>query len=473
MRRPSFLIFTIFNLALIFGCTSATKHNVIREIATSNVTYYVNAKIGDDQNDGLSEAKAWKSISKVNGTNLRPGNTVLFKRNQEWTEKLVVRYSGAATAPITFSSFGTGSFPIISGALVVSKNEWSEVKKNIWATSLTQDDDREPERIFVDGAPLNDHLLKETSIELSKELEWAWENVNGGTLYIFSKISPSRWGKLIEVNVLRYAINLGSQKFIRIYGFKLTRAREGLWIGGDNNEISHISANQNSFTGIHVTGSQNLFREFETSGNGVNIMPGRTDARGLGTLVEGSFNEFLNFSSNDNSEDGVQTSPSSGGGNRFINARMKGNRENCFDFKAGDQEINGGILLSDATSSADCILVHKVPHHVKIEKVHATATTKGPALNVTQGASVEVTESTLVADESSAVLIGESAGDGTRIINNTIGPGGRKSKILIDVRGGKQHVVLANTLRVPAGIESVKVSPAAEATVNSNKTSNE
>lgn len=469
MRRSILCITVILNLLVVASCTSGLKNTGIRIPAKSDVTYYVDVDFGDDQNDGLSEAKPWKSIAKVNNTELRPGDTVLFKRNRIWNEKLVVRSSGEESAPITFGSYGSGSFPIISGAIEVSRNEWREIRKNVWATSLAQDDNRKPERIFVDGIPVEDRLLKQTSSELIKEREWAWESVDGGKLFIFSMRSPSSWKKLIEVNVLRYAIHVGAQKFIRIEGFGLMRAREGLWMGGENCEIEHVIANENSFTGLTVVGKSNIFRSIETSKNGVDIMPGRTDARGLGILVEGSFNDFSNFVSSDNSEDGVQTSPSAGSGNRFINATMKGNRENCFDIKAGDQEIAGGILHSDGATSADCILVHKVPHHVKIEKVTATSTSKGPVLTVNHGASVEIRESNLISDESSAILIGETAGDKIKVIGNRIGPGGKKSKILVDIRGGKQHLIQQNELHITSDIEPFKVAPLVEASISDNQ----
>jgi len=78
--------------------------------------FYVDATNGNNQNNGLSEANAWKTINKVNHSSFSPGDTILFKRGQIWYEMLDIDWSGAEGNPIIFGAYGTGSRPIISGA---------------------------------------------------------------------------------------------------------------------------------------------------------------------------------------------------------------------------------------------------------------------------------------------------------------------------------------------------------------------
>ena len=52
-----------------------------KESAATGTTYYVDSKGGSDSNDGTSESKAFKTLDKVNGLNLEPGDTVLLKRD--------------------------------------------------------------------------------------------------------------------------------------------------------------------------------------------------------------------------------------------------------------------------------------------------------------------------------------------------------------------------------------------------------
>ena len=55
----------------------------------------------------------WKTISQVNaGTvGLLPGDSVLFKRGQILSGRLIVYASGTGLAPIVYSAYGTGNMP--------------------------------------------------------------------------------------------------------------------------------------------------------------------------------------------------------------------------------------------------------------------------------------------------------------------------------------------------------------------------
>jgi len=82
-------------------------------------TYYVKNG-GSDAASGLSDALAWETIAKVNGSSFNAGDSILFKRDSTWREQLTVPSSGSAGLPITFGAYGTGADPIISGADLVT-----------------------------------------------------------------------------------------------------------------------------------------------------------------------------------------------------------------------------------------------------------------------------------------------------------------------------------------------------------------
>lgn len=438
-------------------------------------TYFVDRQGGDDANHGKTPNSAWKTLQKVNSSRLLPGDKILFRRGQVWDESLRVSSSGTSSLPITFGAYGEGPRPIFTGAIDVRSKSWIQVRSGVWSVALPADEGRRPERIFIGGKPLEDRFAKTSVAELSFDQEWSWDNANGGTLYFFSRVSPAQFTFPFEVNVRRRGIMLGMNNFIHIKEIQLMRFREGLWIGGNNCVIEDFTSNENSFSGVTIIGSSNRLKNFETSDNGVDLRPGGTQAHGLGVLLDGfeslkaSNNEVSDFVANDNSEDGVQTGPLAGNGNRFNNAQMKGNRENCFDIKSGDQFIIGGEVKSDAEKSADCILVHKVPHKLIIQNIRASATTKGPALHVREGAVVEARNIWLQSEESSAILIGKSAGDGTKILNSEIVDGGKKSKFLIDVQSGNHHVFHGNTFHLPPGVEVLRTSPAASLSFENNR----
>ena len=82
---------------------------------TTGTAYYVDAVAGDDSNAGTSESAAWKTLSKVNATTFSAGDTIYLKAGSTWNEVLYPKGSGTAGAPITVTSYGEGSQPMING----------------------------------------------------------------------------------------------------------------------------------------------------------------------------------------------------------------------------------------------------------------------------------------------------------------------------------------------------------------------
>ena len=50
--------------------------------------FRVDALHGDDQRDGLTPQTAWRSLARVNSFELKPGDTVRFRRGQVWRGQL-------------------------------------------------------------------------------------------------------------------------------------------------------------------------------------------------------------------------------------------------------------------------------------------------------------------------------------------------------------------------------------------------
>ena len=88
-----------------------------KESAATGKTYYVDSKGGNDSNDGTSESKAFKTLDKVNGLNLEPGDTVLLKKGSVFEDqalKFTKEDSGTAEAPVKVSTYGEGKRPQIN-----------------------------------------------------------------------------------------------------------------------------------------------------------------------------------------------------------------------------------------------------------------------------------------------------------------------------------------------------------------------
>ena len=85
---------------------------------TGDVTYYVDAENGDDNNDGTSPETAWKSLEKASSIRqLKEGGSILLKAGSVWNgEQLTVKNAlGTEENPVVIGSYGEGAKPVING----------------------------------------------------------------------------------------------------------------------------------------------------------------------------------------------------------------------------------------------------------------------------------------------------------------------------------------------------------------------
>ena len=105
----------IFSIAFVFLFVFACfqKANAQR---TQGTNYYIDSISGNDANNGLSAATAWQSLTNVNKTAYKPGDSILFKCGCTWSG-VILHPSGSGTSgnPIVISKYGDGSLPQING----------------------------------------------------------------------------------------------------------------------------------------------------------------------------------------------------------------------------------------------------------------------------------------------------------------------------------------------------------------------
>ncbi|MCP2165038.1 choice-of-anchor Q domain-containing protein [Goodfellowiella coeruleoviolacea] len=114
-RRGSFALATALGVAtaLSAGGAQASAEPAASPLAAR--TYYVDQSAGNDSAAGTSTGTAWKSLTKVASADLKPGDSVLFKRGQSWTGQLNLTRSGTESARITVGAYGSGARPVIKG----------------------------------------------------------------------------------------------------------------------------------------------------------------------------------------------------------------------------------------------------------------------------------------------------------------------------------------------------------------------
>lgn len=193
--------------------------------------FYVDAKQGNDANDGLSEARAWKSLAKVNSLHFQAGSSILFKRGQRWRGQLLPLADGSADAPIIYSAFGPfdAAKPEILGSVNCSgAGAWSLVagKTNIWKSTATfhGTDGTTPvdvgNVIFDNGASFG---VKRWKIDqLTAEGDY-YSNFNWfyppdpkfpGDVYLYSKQNPGKKFSSIECVRTLNTVNLSNRSHL-------------------------------------------------------------------------------------------------------------------------------------------------------------------------------------------------------------------------------------------------------------------
>lgn len=96
---------TLLFSALMFSCSYENAEKC----------YYIDATNGSDVNDGLSAAKAWKTIERTKKVTFRPGEKLLLKRGELFGGELEVRGNGTSAQPVIVDAYGEGNKPCIVG----------------------------------------------------------------------------------------------------------------------------------------------------------------------------------------------------------------------------------------------------------------------------------------------------------------------------------------------------------------------
>ena len=78
------------------------------------LTFYVDARAGSDENDGLRESTSFRTVERVSAEVYQPGDTILFKRGATYHGNLVIHARGSAESPVYVGAYGQGHMPKIA-----------------------------------------------------------------------------------------------------------------------------------------------------------------------------------------------------------------------------------------------------------------------------------------------------------------------------------------------------------------------
>jgi len=87
-----------------------------RAYAAAPTDYYVSSSTGNDASSGTSPSTPWQTLSAVSARVFQPGDRILLKAGDTWNESVALHGSGTTSQPITLTSYGTGSRPLLRSA---------------------------------------------------------------------------------------------------------------------------------------------------------------------------------------------------------------------------------------------------------------------------------------------------------------------------------------------------------------------
>jgi hypothetical protein len=103
-------------------------------ISAKNI--YLSQSSGSDSNSGTSADEPIKTTTKLNTITLNGGDSVLFKRGDQWNfndGNFVVMKSGTTSLPVVYGAYGVGAKPEITRSIVANNpGQWIDQGNNIW-----------------------------------------------------------------------------------------------------------------------------------------------------------------------------------------------------------------------------------------------------------------------------------------------------------------------------------------------------
>ncbi len=247
-------------------------------LSAGAATYYVSPS-GSDSNSGLSTSAPWRSLSKVSSasSSFRPGDIVRFQSGGTWYGNLKINSSGTSSAPVTYTSYGTGAKPKFIGSRV---STWTSAGTNVWRTTVSTSDVRV---VFFDGQ----RGTKQTSLSAVNGYG-KWYLDSSRNLYVYYTSNPGSKVLWPNVNEVIYSSWGSNRHYNIIENFEVCYSNLKLiYVAPSctNWTIRNVTAHHNGMIdgraalGFDMAGTDHLVqncRLYEIGANGIDVEGSRT-----------------------------------------------------------------------------------------------------------------------------------------------------------------------------------------------------
>ena len=266
--------------------------------------YFVDATLGVDGAAG-TELAPWKTLSKVSGVTLSPGDFVYFKRGEVWAEAgVVVPDTGTDGNPITFADYSSGAMPLFNGAILTDTGslQWTVSASGTNEYYLT-DGGGDPGYTEVIRLFLSTDKSELTNGTVGSLADHAWDWGDNDTLG-YSTVyfrddsgDPDVTGVAVYVPQRQHSFQVGTGiDYITVTNFICEMcggAGDGIAVQGNNFIINDVTSRNQTRTGIAFNGStigdsQDNDGAYHGNGNaGVDISSGSNADTVTGFTVDG------------------------------------------------------------------------------------------------------------------------------------------------------------------------------------------
>lgn len=145
-------------------------------------------------------ASVYKTMADINAGSFSAGDQVLWRRGQEWRERLLVPSGGASGNPVVYGAYGSGAKPIFNPCQLLNSG-WSVYSGNVWQVT-TQAPDSAPLMIWFNDTVRG--TARGSAGACVADYDWYW---SGNTLYVYSSGgNPASFYTSVEMPLKQYCI---------------------------------------------------------------------------------------------------------------------------------------------------------------------------------------------------------------------------------------------------------------------------